>query len=552
MRKLFFILLLIGCLPMCSTWADLVLVEEKPTVYVLTIGISHYRDPQLKLQKAVADSEAVKAALQNQQLGWEKVYVVQLLDEQATRDGIIKAFGQIAQQASPDDIFIFHYSGLSIASQGGNDRVNFILFPHDGNYEKLSETVLTAFEIKKLMAQVASDHQVLIMAAPASSGLFTDLAEIYENRNEQNRGVAVFGNDDAAFGKGSRGHITEAFLLGLSGEADVIMDEKNVITAQEMDAYLPQKVFQLSGGKQRLKSLILGADFPIAKAPGVAPKAGGQGTMKSGIRFAKAPAPPVTEFKKDWKDYALLIGVSEYDDKKNLKFLPNAVPDMESLKTNLETIYGFECKLLQNPKKADVVQALDWYEQNLTDKDRLLVCFSGHGERDEVGEGYLLLKDSAIEGDEKYREYQRALQHSYLNRRLLMLKAHRIMLVLDSCYSGIFENTMKSGERKDEAAYEGIPREELIRRKIFAPSYKWFASGTGPTPDGKPGQHSPFMKAFLESLQTFGGKDSVLLSSEIESELASIDPEPKSGKVEAKEKTSSDFIFIAQDHPANQ
>ena len=62
---------------------------------------------------------------------------------------------------------------------------------------------------------------------------------------------------------------------------------------------------------------------------------------------------------------------------------------------------------------------------------------------------------------------------------------------------------------------------------------------------GVPGEHTPFVRRFLEALRTYGGDDGVLTLSEVFTYLERVDPEPRAGEFDRNEP-GSDFLFIAR------
>jgi hypothetical protein len=86
------------------------------TLYALLIGIDHYPPPVPRLGGCINDIhemrrflEARAGAGENQVEDVLKVKV--LLDQEATREGVIRAFREHLGQAGPDDFALFCYSG---------------------------------------------------------------------------------------------------------------------------------------------------------------------------------------------------------------------------------------------------------------------------------------------------------------------------------------------------------------------------------------------------------------------------------------------------------
>jgi hypothetical protein len=64
-------------------------------------------------------------------------------------------------------------------------------------------------------------------------------------------------------------------------------------------------------------------------------------------------------------------------------------------------------------------------------------------------------------------------------------------------------------------------------------------------PDGRPGEHSPFVRKFLDALRNYGGEDKILTLEEISTYVERVNPQPRLGEFGANEP-GSDFLFIVK------
>jgi len=84
------------------------------TLYALLVGINDYPSPIPKLSGCVNDVNAISTFLQNRiATDAPDVQRLTLVDEVATREGIIAAFRQHLGQAIKDDLVLFSYNSLS-------------------------------------------------------------------------------------------------------------------------------------------------------------------------------------------------------------------------------------------------------------------------------------------------------------------------------------------------------------------------------------------------------------------------------------------------------
>ncbi|PQP35480.1 hypothetical protein C6A37_02300 [Desulfobacteraceae bacterium SEEP-SAG9] len=102
------------------------------------------------------------------------------------------------------------------------------------------------------------------------------------------------------------------------------------------------------------------------------------------------------------ENHALIIGIGNYDHWPKLK---SPTKDAEELSRILREKYNFKKsnvslitdQTIEKPTLVNILTYLDRYLKNLTEKDNLLVFFSGHSIEDEDGETYWI----PIDGQKK-------------------------------------------------------------------------------------------------------------------------------------------------------
>lgn len=119
-------------------------LQRPGTLHIFTIGVGQYANSQYNLNYTVADAEAFGDEVKRQQerLGrYARIEVVSLLDQKATKSGILSELKKLAETVQPEDGVIVYFSGHGTAQ---NDR--FYLIPHDLGYlgprEQLSAAAL--------------------------------------------------------------------------------------------------------------------------------------------------------------------------------------------------------------------------------------------------------------------------------------------------------------------------------------------------------------------------------------------------------------------------
>jgi uncharacterized caspase-like protein len=249
---------------------------------------------------------------------------------------------------------------------------------------------------------------------------------------------------------------------------------------------------------------------------------------------------PVPGLARHGTDYALLIATDDYDDWKQLT---NPVNDAKAIAAELGTSYGFEAEVLANATQAEILTILRNYAgRKFADGDQLFIFIAGHGQFDEVlGDGYIVCRDSRLK-DEVKTSY---ISHSTLRTIINNLPCKHILLLVDACFGGTFDPLIAASDRGEDE-YSQVTKTEFINRKMRFRTRRFLTSGGKEyVPDGRPGQHSPFTRRFLEALRSYGGKDGVLTLGEVMLYVETVRPEPRAGEFGTNEP-GSDFLFITK------
>lgn len=267
-----------------------------------------------------------------------------------------------------------------------------------------------------------------------------------------------------------------------------------------------------------------------------------EGGLSTSIREINVLVPAEGENKITRQDYALLFATDEYDHWDNLQ---NPINDVTTIATDLEAIYGFEIEVVKNATKREVLQKLREYtKKSYLPNDQLFIMFAGHGHFDQLfNQGYLVCKDSKIT-DEERLSY---ISHNNLRGIIDNIPSKHIFLAMDACFGGTFDPFIRtSAHRGGDGMYDELGNEEYINRKLKFRTRKFLTSGGKEyVSDGRPGQHSPFTRKFLEAFRSYGGPDNVLTLSEIKAYVEKIDPEPRFGEF-GTDQPGSDFIFVVE------
>ncbi len=216
-------------------------------------------------------------------------------------------------------------------------------------------------------------------------------------------------------------------------------------------------------------------------------------TVTSGDSVQAKPAKPILPPDIEFGDYyALLIGNNEYE------FLPKLltpINDIEATAAILRNRYGFkETITLKNASRYDIITAFNTLRKSLSEKDNLLVYYAGHGELDRINmTGQWLPVDAETENTANW------ISNSALTELINAMSAKHVLVVADSCYSGILTRSalvhIDAGE-SDDARTAWLRKMAKKRSRTVLTS-----GGVAPVLDEGGGKHSIFARAFLQALE---------------------------------------------------
>ncbi len=290
------------------------------------------------------------------------------------------------------------WTSLMIAAEGGYPGMAEDLIQHKGNVNAKNKSGKTA-----LMVAAQNDN----------IGVIKPLMEAGANINARDN------NGWTALMYAARSGYADAVKTLLKDGADPNLENAQNETAADIANI---------AGHEDISSLISSASSEMPSAPPPPKK----------IYFSDVDS-PLYRLPERPHDIALVIGINRYiHDLPHAKF---ANRDAEAVKAHLIAL-GFpewQIKTLINDQatKSDILGYVeDWLPKHAKSDGRVFIYFSGHGAPDvKSGAAYLV----PVDGDPNFLA-QTALSISELYKDLNSLNAKRVIVVLDSCFSG-------SGER---------------------------------------------------------------------------------------------------------
>jgi hypothetical protein len=126
--------------------------------------------------------------------------------------------------------------------------------------------------------------------------------------------------------------------------------------------------------------------------------------------------------------YALIIGVNDY---RHMPRLRTAISDATSIADILQHNYGFNVKLLIDPKRSQIIASLREFRNRLQKSDNFLLYYAGHGWYDEAADlAYWLPVDATQINEANW------VSSATITASFKAMLAKHVIIIADSCYAG--------------------------------------------------------------------------------------------------------------------
>jgi WD40 repeat protein len=233
----------------------------KPKLYAVTIGVSDYADPELRLGYAADDARGFAEVLEKQKGGlYGDVEVKTLVDGQATRTNVVEALEWLERQVTSRDFGVVLIAGHGVT----DEKQRYWFLPVDASMQHLRTSAVSQDDIQRTMGALAGKAILFLdtchanQAVASASGVAgrgpVDMNTIINEFASTENGVVTFASsqgretsqESAAWGHGA---FTKALIEGLGdGKADLL--HNGMITVSELDAYIAERVKTLTEGHQ--------------------------------------------------------------------------------------------------------------------------------------------------------------------------------------------------------------------------------------------------------------------------------------------------------------
>jgi WD40 repeat protein len=247
--------------------------EIKPKLYVLSVGISKYQDPDLRLGLAAKDAQDFGSAWKTYAGPmYRGVEIKVLTDAEATKGNILDGLEWLQRQTTSKDVAVLFFAGHGINDPSGI----FYFLPADADLERLKRTGLAQTDIVSTVATIAGKvlvfmdacHSGNLMGKVKRRAAVETTAVINELASAEN-GAVVFSSasgrqyalENTEWGNGA---FTKGLVEGLMGKADYRGTGR--ITVNMLDLYISERVKELTKGEQTPTTVKPPnvPDFPVA------------------------------------------------------------------------------------------------------------------------------------------------------------------------------------------------------------------------------------------------------------------------------------------------
>lgn len=227
----------------------------KPSLYILSIGISRYANPQYQLGLAAKDAiDFASAVLSQKEKCYKDIFVRTLTDHDASKVNILDGLQWIQEKTTRKDVAMIFFAG-----HGVNDNKGvYYMLPEDADLQRLRATSINFEEIKQTQSTIEGKVLVFIDACHSGNIMGTGGNDMNGLINLLTSTVKGAGSitftsststevsfEDKSWGNGA---FTKALIEGLKGAASVGEDKE--ITYTSLSLYISQRVKKMTNDKQ--------------------------------------------------------------------------------------------------------------------------------------------------------------------------------------------------------------------------------------------------------------------------------------------------------------
>lgn len=261
-------------------------VQQRPSLYVLSLGVTDYLDDSFDLKYAASDAQIFADTLVDHtgDALYRHIEKKVLVDQQVTLHGIQQAINDMSKRVKAQDVFVLYLAGHGMSLDG-----SYHFIPQNLRYTNNNATrqqALSADKLRDWLSVVKAQKNLLVLdtcnagrsiktLAMARGGNSIEDKVAISNLMESTGFMVLAASSSAqqAFagivdhntGQG-HGLFTNSVLNGIRGAAD--RNGNRQVSIRELENYVQGQVPRLSqqkwGFKQIPMSYVEGSDFPVA------------------------------------------------------------------------------------------------------------------------------------------------------------------------------------------------------------------------------------------------------------------------------------------------
>jgi WD40 repeat protein len=235
-------------------WTGAKQAEKRPRLFALLVGVSAYKNPDLRLAFAAKDARDFAESLRAQDGAlYQSVDIETLADADASKPAIETALLKLRKKAGPDDLTIVFLAGHGVTDAAQD----FYYLGADAELDDdlLAATAVSGETIRKGLARVPG-RVVLFMDTCHSGDGVTSRADMSRATNElaeESAGLVMFASSqgrEVSFERSDwqNGAFTEALLAIVAD--DRLYGEDRKLSIPELEEAVTTKVSELTEGRQ--------------------------------------------------------------------------------------------------------------------------------------------------------------------------------------------------------------------------------------------------------------------------------------------------------------
>ncbi|MCX7761423.1 MAG: PEGA domain-containing protein [Candidatus Kryptonium sp.] len=237
--------------------------------WAVIIGIDNYLKAP-KLRYAVKDASEVAKVL-IEKFGFKSENVIQLYNEQATKEGITRAFDRIVRSAMQDDrVFIF-FAGHGITVQLPDGREKGYILPYDGSQSELITTAISTDQLNEISQLIRAKHLFFVMDACYGGLIFAraqplspeavEYVKVITTRRAR-KALTAGGRDQTVLDTGPGGHSVFTFyFIDAIKNMSADLNRDGMVSTYELSEYIAPRVTAESNRTQTPEYGILAGDM---------------------------------------------------------------------------------------------------------------------------------------------------------------------------------------------------------------------------------------------------------------------------------------------------